>query len=221
MPPRRISISHKKLMENTHGFAVVARHSIPTKDRKQLTPEEATHAHWAGRNLPSDFKLSILSSRFSRSQNTGHIAKAGYSGKEMPNQKTKEIYKPNKALGEVDARKSLEELRPMGIQIIRDLNKEVYSQITRSRKPMVLSVSHEGAEYAVLSALGIIKEKEDLEKIFGARKPTKTLTEASVTLAPTEGILFYFLEDRGQRKVILSFRKKRFDITKEIKKLSQ
>ena len=38
MPPRRISISHKKLMENTHGFAVVARHSIPTKDQKQLTP---------------------------------------------------------------------------------------------------------------------------------------------------------------------------------------
>jgi len=95
MPPKRVYFKHGALISKAQGFAIVARHSITPKNTKQLGTQGERQAYWAGKHLPAGFKLSILSSRLRRTQNTAHIAAAGYYKKKPPAQKTRNLYPEN------------------------------------------------------------------------------------------------------------------------------
>lgn len=231
---KQINLKHGDLVRKSKAMAIVARHSINTGFNLDIAGRR--QAFWAGSKLPTGFEIISAGSKFNRTLETIDNATQGYDlarnqrvtkriiderikkgeltdAEKLGLQAKKRI---NEILSALDARKPVSELKSLGEQLLKFMVTEMITSIKQQRKPMGLYVTHEGAEIAIFSALGVIKEKEDIEKIFGKRKPTKLVKGADSTLAHTEGILFYFLTDG---RVIMSFRKKKFDITDNIKDL--
>ncbi|PIU22129.1 MAG: hypothetical protein COT14_02745 [Candidatus Diapherotrites archaeon CG08_land_8_20_14_0_20_30_16] len=229
--PKQIYLKHGNLVKQSRAMAIVARHSINAGFNLDLNGRR--QAFWAGSKLPSGFEIISAGSKFDRTLETIDYATQGYDSaktgrttKGIADERLKKGQltdaekaelqtrnRINEILSALDARKPIQELKKLGQQLLKFMITEIAKSVKQQRKPLGLYVTHEGAEIAIFSALGIIKEKEDIEKIFGKRKPTKLVKDAGPNLTHTEGILFYFLQNG---RIIMSFRKKKFDITRFI-----
>jgi hypothetical protein len=223
--PIQVNLKHGELVKQSRAMAIVARHSIP--EGFNLSLDGRRQAFWAGSRLPKGFEIISAGSKFNRTLETEDNATQGYDlakasrvTKGIIDQRIKKepLTDADKAklqaerriydiLSAMDSRKSISELKGLGEQLLRLVVAEIMESVMQQRKPLGLYVTHEGAEIAIFSALGIIREKEDIEKIFGKRKPTKLVKDTDANLTPTEGILFYFLNDG---RIVMSFRKKKF-----------
>jgi hypothetical protein len=220
---KRISETHSQLLSNSHAMAIVARHAERTKPEKKLNDKGIVQAYWGGTKLPANMELVTKATPAARGVHTLELARQGYKKegkKEFDFDSVAKEYSLD-VLGEIDSYdQPIEELSAVGKEYFRAQLPEILARIKAQKvgdkKPLYLNVSHEGIELAIFSALGLVKTKDDLEKITPKKRATKEDPTLVSTQRFTEGVLFYFLKDG---RVVLSYRKQKFDVTSAITRI--
>ena len=216
---KRISERHSKLFDDSLALVIVGKHAERTKPDKELNAQGVGQSYWSGAHLPRDMELIVRASPIQRSMETGRRAEMAYKGDKKSEVNIKQDFMKYvfDVLGEIyePGKQTFSELVAVGKQYFRVQFPEILSRIANiqmTRRPLYYNVSHEGMETAILGALGFTEK--DLELLFPKRTPSKTDKSADFKFGRTEGILFYFQKDlNGKYKIIMSFRRQRFDIT--------
>jgi len=220
---KKVSETHSQLLSKSHAMAIVARHAKRTKPETILNENGVAQSYWGGQRLPKNMELVIKSSPSKRAVHTAEVARQGYlkeGKKDIDFDKLAKDYSLD-VLGEIDSYdQPIEELSGVGKEYFRAQFPEIFERIknqkVNEKKPLYLNVSHAGIELAIFSALGLVKTKTDLENLFPKKRKTKTDPTLTSEQRLTEGMLFYFLKNG---KIVLSYRKQRFDVTSAINRI--
>lgn len=218
---KRVSDTHTTLLKKAHTMAIVARHAERTKPSRELNESGIRRAYKRGTNLPKDMNLIPKASPSPRAMHTVELSRLGYIGEKVKNIDFEKIAKEYAldVLGEIDGSdQPIEELIGVGKEYFRmqfsEILKNRASLKTSDKKPLYLNVSHEGIDLALFAALGLVKSKEDIQKMFPKIKGVDPKLSHTQTYA--EGVLFYFLNDG---RIVVSYRKQRFDVTSVIQRI--
>ncbi|MFH0714483.1 MAG: hypothetical protein V1847_01575 [Candidatus Diapherotrites archaeon] len=194
-------------------------------------------AIWAGQHLPSGFLLSVVHGDEPRHQSTANYVHAAYPGRKEPfttatasalapelgvqwlknpkaYQKLVEEFGREAVIRKwIDGNVSPEVLeRPeiVGKEILKKRLRETKVQIAFGYRPFHAAVSSAPYDAAMLKVLGIDYARVK-PKTGAGREPKR-----GETFKETEAMLFYHLPDG---RIILSWRGKKFDVSKKLDKL--
>ncbi len=219
------------LLQNAQGITAIGRHSIKGKTRSGLTPEGKGKAAWAGRNLPSGFKVSARSGELPRQRMTARLMVNEYRGEkemripvvpELGFQWIRNMPEVEKMVGQkgdagvlaewIDGKipaQLMADPRTTGEAILKSAIQETQRLMKASEKrPFALNASSSWWDAAMLHALGIDYRKVAPKKLR-ARNPPKQ----GDSFKETEAILFFHMPNR---RIILSWRGRKFDVTEKL-----
>lgn len=241
-PAKRLT--QHRLLHDARGVTAIGRHSFKEKTPSGLSKEGIRKAIWSGRHLPVGFKLHARAGELPRQQSTAKVMLWSYRGKKRRGVEEAlklgymwfknpshidELIEKNGGGKQGDAKvlqmwmdgkipaRIAENPRTAGESILRDAiaNTEQLARTSQER-PFVLNLTSSWFDAAILKALNIDYRNIRPKKQRNLRRLAGREVEQGDTFRETEAMLFFHLPDN---RIILSWRGKKMDVTRQLRKI--